>query len=147
MRVYISGGITGVEGYKENFAKAEKQLKEDGHEVINPTAFDDILPRLTYEQYMKLDLCLLDMCDAIYLQLTSISQRNSQKKLCTIQSKKKLFRNILKKKNMFLMEFIERKYLEACKKYIVLDVVAKNAVIIKNKRRFLEKQRLHTLQT
>lgn len=67
MRVYISGGITGVEGYKENFAKAEKQLKEDGHEVINPTAFDDILPRLTYEQYMKLDLCLLDMCDAIYL--------------------------------------------------------------------------------
>lgn len=67
MRIYISGAITGVDNYKEHFAKAEKELKEKGHEVINPTAFDDLLPQLTYEEYMKLDLCLLDMCEAIYM--------------------------------------------------------------------------------
>lgn len=67
MRVYISGAITDVDNYKEHFDKAEKELKEQGHEVINPTSFDNLLPQLTYEEYMKLDLCLLDMCEAIYM--------------------------------------------------------------------------------
>ncbi len=67
MRIYISGAITGVDNYKLYFAKAEKELKEQGYEVINPTSFDDLLPQLTYEEYMKLDLCLLDMCEAIYM--------------------------------------------------------------------------------
>lgn len=67
MRVYISGAITGVDNYKEHFDKAEKELKEKGHEVINPASFDGLLPQLTYEQYMKLDLYLLDLCEAIYM--------------------------------------------------------------------------------
>lgn len=67
MRVYISGAITGVDNFKEHFDKAEKELKEKGHEVVNPTSFDNLLPQLTYEEYMKLDLCLLDLCDAIYM--------------------------------------------------------------------------------
>ena len=67
MRVYISGAITGVSNYKEIFAKAEEELKGEGYEVINPTSFDNTLPQLSYEEYMKLDLCLLEMCDAIYM--------------------------------------------------------------------------------
>lgn len=67
MRVYISGPITWVESYHENFKKAEKDLREKGYSVINPTAFDDKLPPLEHEEYMKLDIALLDMCDAIYM--------------------------------------------------------------------------------
>ena len=67
MRVYISGPISGVANYMGYFELAENFLKEKNHEVVNPTAFDDILPQLTYEEYMKFDLALLDLCDAIYM--------------------------------------------------------------------------------
>ena len=67
MRIYISGGISGVENYKEKFNAAQKELKEQGHEVINPSAFDELLPNLTYEEFMKFDIFLLNMCDAIYM--------------------------------------------------------------------------------
>lgn len=67
MRVYISGGITGVENYKHYFDKAEEKLKFEGHEVVNPTSFDYVLPKLTYEEYMRFDMFLLNMCDAIYM--------------------------------------------------------------------------------
>ena len=65
MRVYISGPITGVAFFRENFKRAEKDLKEKGYEVINPTSLDDRLPLLEYEEHMKLGITLLDLCDAI----------------------------------------------------------------------------------
>ena len=65
MRVYISGGISGVEDYKKKFADAEQALSLEGHQPFNPTKLD--FPNLDYEEYMKLDFCLLDMCDAIYM--------------------------------------------------------------------------------
>ena len=67
MRIYISGPMTNVKNYKENFARAEKQLRADGHEVINPAAVDMILHNASYEEYMKVDMFLLDMCDAVYM--------------------------------------------------------------------------------
>ena len=67
MRVYISGPISGVADYKRNFGIAENFLCAENHEVVNPTAFDLILPQLTYEEYMKFDIALLDLCDAIYM--------------------------------------------------------------------------------
>lgn len=68
MRVYISGGITGVPDYKRRFARAERHLKKQGFSVINPAKMDDVLPEdCEYEDYMKIDLALLDLCDAIYL--------------------------------------------------------------------------------
>lgn len=67
MRVYISGAITGNDNYKEDFARAERELSAAGHEVINPVKLEDILPQLTYEEYMKLDLALLDVCDAVFM--------------------------------------------------------------------------------
>ena len=67
MRIYISGPITNVIDYKEKFARAEHNLKAKypDAEIINPTILDK-LP-LEYDEYMKLDLMLLDMCDAIYM--------------------------------------------------------------------------------
>ena len=67
MRIYISGPITNDIDYKEKFARAEQNLKAKypDAEIINPTVLDK-LP-LTYDEYMKLDLMLLDMCDAIYM--------------------------------------------------------------------------------
>ena len=65
MRVYISGGITDVEDYKKKFADAEQALYLEGHQPFNPTKLD--FPNLDYEEYMRLDFCLLDMCDAIYM--------------------------------------------------------------------------------
>ena len=67
MRIYISGGITGVENYREVFKKAHEELAKDGHDVINPALYADSLPKLSYEEYMKVGLHFLNMCDAIYM--------------------------------------------------------------------------------
>lgn len=66
-RVYVSGAITGEENYKEHFARGTKALYNKGFEVVNPAIMDFVLPSATYEEYMKIDLQLLDMCDAIYM--------------------------------------------------------------------------------
>lgn len=67
MRIYISGGITGVENYREAFKKAYEELAKAGHDVIDPALYADALPKLSYEEYMKVGLYFLDMCDAIYM--------------------------------------------------------------------------------
>ena len=67
MRVYLSGPITGRDDYRERFATIEHYLTELEHEVINPTKVSDAFPDLSYGEYMKIDLTLLEMCDAIYM--------------------------------------------------------------------------------
>ena len=68
MRVYISGAITGTDDYMERFAKAEKELTEQGYSVVNPAKVNAQLPEdTTYEEYMKMSLCMLSMCEAIYM--------------------------------------------------------------------------------
>lgn len=67
MRVYISGPITGVDDYMENFNKAEKYLTSLGYDVINPAKVDAVLPEMSYEEYLNIDLYLLSQCKAIYL--------------------------------------------------------------------------------
>lgn len=68
MRVYVSGPITGTDDYMERFAKAEKELTKQGYSVVNPSKLNNILPiGLTYEDYMKIDFALMDLCDAIYM--------------------------------------------------------------------------------
>lgn len=67
-KVYISGGITGVDDYMTHFLKAESKLIEDGYSVVNPAKVNSMLPQDTdYEEYMKMSMCMLDMCDYIYL--------------------------------------------------------------------------------
>lgn len=67
-KVYISGQIYGLkkEVYMERFAQAEKELTERGYSVINPAKVNAQLPDdTTYEEYMKMSLAMLDMCDYI----------------------------------------------------------------------------------
>lgn len=68
MKIYISGPITGTEDYRRRFAKAENALRAAGHEVINPTRVNAELPEgTTYQEYMKMSMCMLDMCDTVFL--------------------------------------------------------------------------------
>lgn len=68
MKVYISGAITGTDDYMERFAKAEEQLVNDGFIVINPAKVNGQLPKETsYDEYMKMSILMLSMCDAIYM--------------------------------------------------------------------------------
>ncbi len=68
MKIYISGAISGTDDYMERFAKAEKELTEKGYSVVNPAKVNAQLPEDTsYEQYMKMCFCMLDMCIAIYM--------------------------------------------------------------------------------
>ena len=52
----------------ERFAKAEIELAEQGYSVVNPAKVNAQLPEDTsYEDYMKMSFCMLDMCDSIYM--------------------------------------------------------------------------------
>lgn len=68
MRVYISGPITGVPDYMDKFAETEKELKEKSYTVVNPAKINYGMPEdMTYEEYMEIDIRLIELCDAIYM--------------------------------------------------------------------------------
>ena len=68
MKIYISGAISGTDDYMERFANAEKELTENGYSVINPAKVNAQLPEdTTYEEYMKMSILMLDMCDSVYM--------------------------------------------------------------------------------
>lgn len=68
MKIYIAGPITGTDDYMLRFAAAEERLQQEGHVVINPAKVSAELPEGTsYEEYMKLAICLLDMCEGIFM--------------------------------------------------------------------------------
>lgn len=62
--VYISGAITGVDGYKEKFDEAERQLRWRGCLAINPTILPADLP---YEVYMPINAAMIQAADAVYV--------------------------------------------------------------------------------
>lgn len=69
-KIYISGKITGDSGYIEKFKAAEKEVRQQykGCEIINPAVIMQTMPEsTTHGEYMKISLCLLDMCDSIYM--------------------------------------------------------------------------------
>lgn len=68
MKIYISGTITGTDDFMERFSIAQKKLERDGHDVVNPALVNSNLPKsTTYSEYMDMSICMLKMCDAIYL--------------------------------------------------------------------------------
>ena len=69
MKVYVSGKITGTTDYKERFETAENILRAGfGYDVINPAQVCAGLPEgMTHDEYMAVCLCLVNMCDAIYM--------------------------------------------------------------------------------
>lgn len=67
-KIYISGAITGTTDYMERFAQAESYLTKAGYGVVNPAKVNAQLPKsTTYEEYMKLSFCMLEMCDCVYM--------------------------------------------------------------------------------
>ena len=68
-KIYISGAITGVSDYMEHFQVAEDEMKELKNSIVfNPAKVNANMPEGTsYEEYMKVAFCLLEMCDTIYM--------------------------------------------------------------------------------
>lgn len=68
VRVYISGGISGVPDYRERFRAAEEKLVKDGWSVVNPAKVNANLPMdYTRKEFLELDFVMIDQCDAIYM--------------------------------------------------------------------------------
>lgn len=77
MIIYLSGPITGSQNYRQEFSEAKAFWVRRGFEVINPVELDAILPASIirgatekpygeeYEKIMRVDLVLLEMCDAV----------------------------------------------------------------------------------
>ena len=67
-RVYISGPITGVANYEENFNNAEKLLRIKGHKTINPAQLYRVMPEdASFEEYMRVCMELLELADYVVL--------------------------------------------------------------------------------
>jgi len=62
--VYIAGKITGLENYKDNFNKAEEELKAKGYICMNPSILGEGFP---YKSYMPICLAMLEACDTVYM--------------------------------------------------------------------------------
>ena len=68
MKIYISGPITGTDDYMQRFGEAAEKLFRRGYVPVNPAEVNSKLPACTtYEEYMKMSICMLDMCEAIYM--------------------------------------------------------------------------------
>lgn len=63
-KVYLSGPISGVEGYEKHFRRAEEQLAASDWQVINPAKNHGCE---TYKEYMDMALFQLMQCDTIYM--------------------------------------------------------------------------------
>ncbi len=61
---YVAGAITGVEGYKEKFAAAKRELENQGYTVFNPAE----LPQgLKYESYIKICKAIVEEIDVVFM--------------------------------------------------------------------------------
>lgn len=67
-RVYLSGPITGISTYKDDFDHVEAELEKIGcTNVINPAWLDLVIRNGDYEEYMSTCMHLLDMCDTVIM--------------------------------------------------------------------------------
>ena len=67
--VFISGPITNVPDYKDNFKRAEKYLRSLGYKnIINPVKVAKKLPDcIDYDKFLNIDLAMLAAADTIFL--------------------------------------------------------------------------------
>lgn len=83
MKLYIAGKITGLD-YNEafaKFAKAAEELREMGHEPVNPMAengLDGDGKEYPWAEYMKRGISHLLKCDGIYLLPCWVDSRGAR---------------------------------------------------------------------
>lgn len=66
MKIYISGGITGISNYMQRFADAEQAISLYGHTAINPAMANVYLAtKLSYDDVMQMCYTQIDICDAV----------------------------------------------------------------------------------
>lgn len=82
MRVYIAGAMTGKFYYKEPFMKAERELKELGHIVVNPAYLPEGLA-----DYFEINKAMIDQCDCIYVLEGWENSVGTKKELEYVKSK------------------------------------------------------------
>ena len=65
--IYLSGAVTGAEGYEERFQSAEDKIRElyPGKPIFNPVKFIEGYPMMSYETCMQICINALDYCDTI----------------------------------------------------------------------------------
>lgn len=67
-KIYISGGITGVQDYMEHFSRAQKFLVKKYKYVVNPALINSNLPgNRGYDDYIRVSMALLQCCNMIYM--------------------------------------------------------------------------------
>jgi hypothetical protein len=64
-KIYISGKITGDNGYREKFARASKQLSDAGYSPVNPTVI--ALRGVNWKIAMRVVLRLMLFSDGVAL--------------------------------------------------------------------------------
>ena len=68
MKIYLSGPITGIENYKDNFNKIASAVRLVGDRVINPAYLDMVLPADSFhEEFMYICYGLIELSDAVLL--------------------------------------------------------------------------------
>lgn len=94
-RVYISGGITGVDYYMDHFNKAEEDLclgiyrgEYDFTSIVNPAKINLNCPTdFNHDEYMSVSLVLLSMCDSIYMLSGWRESKGAVEEFCMAKSK------------------------------------------------------------
>jgi hypothetical protein len=92
MKAYISGPMSGIPHLNfPAFDQAAKELRAFGHTVINPAEIDRLCfptakfdispPDFDYIKAIRIDLALMEICDAIYLLRGYENSRGAQVEL------------------------------------------------------------------
>lgn len=93
MKIYLSGKMTGLTKRQilRNFGKAEKKLIKAGFSVMNPSVTYHMknIKEFSYEEWLKIDFTMLDVCDAIYMLDNYQDSEGAKKELAYAISKGK----------------------------------------------------------
>ena len=82
--VFISGAITGVEGYRNIFAAAEQRLREQDCTVLNPA----VLPPsgMAWEAYLRITKAMVREADVVYVLQNWEHSRGVKEELALAES-------------------------------------------------------------